>query len=95
MKQNRFQRIAAVALARAQPAGWAVFVLGVAAFLLLPLAGKKCYLDEKALLVGGAAPTIRRARGPRLQMLAAADGTMHCPVPVATFSSLHTSTSTV
>ncbi|KAL4423490.1 hypothetical protein ABPG77_003623 [Micractinium sp. CCAP 211/92] len=61
MKQNRFQRIAAVALARAQPAGWALFVLGVAAFLLLPLAGKKCYLDEKALLVGGAAPTIRQS----------------------------------
>ena len=32
-------------------------------FLLLPLAAKRCYLDEKALLVGGALPTIRCAEG--------------------------------
>lgn len=61
MRPNRLHRIAAAAVARAQPASWALLSLGVAAFLLLPLAGKKCYLDEKALLVGGAVPTIRWA----------------------------------
>ncbi|KAL4859670.1 Glycosylphosphatidylinositol anchor attachment 1 protein [Chlorella vulgaris] len=37
---------------------WAVLVLAVAAILLLPLSANKCYLDEKALLVGGAQPSV-------------------------------------
>lgn len=52
-------RLAAAAVRRARPAAWALFVLGVASFVLMPLAGKNCYLDEKALLVGGALPTVR------------------------------------
>lgn len=52
-------RLAAAAVRRARPAAWALFVLGVAAFVLMPLAGKNCFLDEKALLVGGALPTVR------------------------------------
>lgn len=38
---------------------WALLALSVVAALLLPLAGKKCFLDEKALLVGGVFPTVR------------------------------------
>ena len=33
--------------------------LAVAGFFLMPLASRAVYLDERALLVGGAAPTIR------------------------------------
>lgn len=52
-------RLAAAAVRQARPAAWALFALGVAAFVLMPLAGKQCYLDEKALLVGGALPIVR------------------------------------
>ncbi|KAL4437170.1 hypothetical protein ABPG75_004309 [Micractinium tetrahymenae] len=80
MKQHRFQRIAAAALARAQPAGWTLLVLGVSAFLLLPLAGKKCYLDEKALLSG----TFAACMAAYQQALpAAADGDLAASVAAA------------
>ena len=62
-QQQRWRRIAAAALQCVQPAVWALLVAGIASFLLLPLAAKRCYLDEKALLVGGALPTIRCAGG--------------------------------
>lgn len=58
---SKLQRIGAAALWAAQPAVWLLLALGVTAFLLLPLAAKKCYLDEKALLVGGTVPTVRCA----------------------------------
>eukprot|EP00887_Chlorella_sp_A99_P005205 scaffold1.g5205.t1 len=38
---------------------WALFCLGLLAWLAMPLLAKKCYLDENALLVGGAHPTVR------------------------------------
>ena len=60
-QHNRLQRITAAALRCLQPAVWLLLVAGIAAFLLLPMAAKRCYLDEKALLVGGALPTIRCA----------------------------------
>ena len=62
-QQQRMPRIAAAVLRCVQPAVWVLWVAGIAAFLLLPLAAKRCYLDEKALLVGGALPTIRCAEG--------------------------------
>ncbi|EFN58972.1 hypothetical protein CHLNCDRAFT_49782 [Chlorella variabilis] len=58
---SKLQRIGAAALWAAQPAVWLLLALGVTAFLLLPLAAKKCYLDEKALLVGGTVPTVRQS----------------------------------
>jgi len=61
MKQHPLHRIAQAAVQRSQPAAWALLALGFAAFLLLPLGAQHCYLDEKALLVGGSVPTIRRA----------------------------------
>ena len=57
------QRIAQFALRNAQRTVWALVLLGISAFLLLPLAANKCYLDEKALLVGGALPTVRCGGG--------------------------------
>ena len=60
-QQQRMLRISAAVLKCVQPAVWVLWVAGIAAFLLLPLAAKRCYLDEKALLVGGALPTIRCA----------------------------------
>jgi hypothetical protein len=62
-RHQRVQRIAAAVLQCLRPAVWVLWVTGIAAFLLLPLAAKRCYLDEKALLVGGALPTIRCAEG--------------------------------
>lgn len=47
--------------AYAEAAAWALLLAGVTAFALLPLAAKRCYLDEKALLVGGSLPTVRSA----------------------------------
>ena len=63
MAHPRLQRLARAAVARAQVGAWALLALGCAAFVLLPLSGRRCYLDEKALLVGGALPTTRRADG--------------------------------
>ena len=60
-QHNRLQRIITSALRCLQPAVWLTLAAGIAAFLLLPLAARRCYLDEKALLVGGALPTIRSA----------------------------------
>ena len=48
---------------------WTLFSLGVAAVLALPLAGKNCYLDEKALLVGGSFSTVRCGRPPAWRLL--------------------------
>ena len=53
------QRIALWALQQAQRSVWALVLLGFTALVLLPLAAQKCYLDEKALLVGGAVSTVR------------------------------------
>ena len=45
--------------ARAQAAALLLLIAAAAACLALPLAARKCFLDEKALLVGGALPTVR------------------------------------
>ena len=59
MAQHKLQRLAQAALGHVRHAAWVLVALGVVAFLLLPLAAKKCYLDEKALLLGGSLPSTR------------------------------------
>lgn len=56
---RKLRRIVAVVFRCLQPAVWTLLLLSAASFLLLPLAAQKCFLDEKALLVGGAVPTVR------------------------------------
>lgn len=56
---TKLQRLGAALAARAQAGALLLLCAGVAAALLAPLSARKCYLDEKALLVGGALPTVR------------------------------------
>lgn len=56
---TKSQRIDSAVLRCLQPAVWTLLLLSAASFLLLPLAAQKCFLDEKALLVGGAVPSVR------------------------------------
>lgn len=92
-RPSRLQRVAAALRRYAQACVWALVAAGLAAFLLLPLAAKRCYLDEKALLVGGAQPTVRcaawgawrrqqaEAPAPQGARTPARGWTAHCQLP--------------